>query len=81
MASVTAELIIEASANTDEAQQNLAQFNDRVALVSTALGIFAAGAVAAGVALVDFARQAFGSSPISAESFSRWYCWKADPQG
>lgn len=58
MASVTAELIIEASANTDEAQQNLAQFNDRVALVTAALGIFAAGAVAAGVALVDFARQA-----------------------
>lgn len=58
MASVTAELIIEASANTDEAQRNLANFSDRVDLAKTALGIFAAGAIAAGAALVSFAQQA-----------------------
>lgn len=58
MASVTAELIIEASANTDEAQRDLSNFNDRVDLARNALGLFAAGAIAAGAALVSFAAQA-----------------------
>jgi hypothetical protein len=58
VASVTAELIIEASANTDEAQRDLSALNDRVDLVSNALGVFTAGAIAAGTALVIFAAQA-----------------------
>jgi len=58
MASATAELIIEATAKTDEASTNLRSLSDTFALVSTAAGIVGTAIMATGAALVSFAQQA-----------------------
>jgi len=58
MASVVSELIVNARANTEEAQAKIGNLKDGIALLTTAATAVAAAIVGVGVALVDFASQA-----------------------